>query len=198
MVICLVRSKSPARFRLVAGAALLYPIVLAIASGWNPFMGRVLVPMVALGAPLFALLALKAGLRTVTIVLAVITLVPSVLANRQKPLLVPNGGPQPVFRQDRLAQQTTIRPEMAGVIRAVNDAIGPTAPLGFAGTEDAWDYPFFGARLERRVVRLDPKTVTRETMRENDVEAVLFAAAGPPPPALGAAEIGPDYYLARP
>ena len=184
--------------RLVAAAALLYPVVLATASGWNPFMGRVLVPFVAIGAPLFAVLALKPSIRGAAIALAVIGLVPSVLINRQKPLLVPNGGGRPAVFQDRTTQQAIIRPEMGGVIKAVNERLGPTAPLGFAGTEDSWDYPFFGARLERRVVRMDPKAVTRETMGEAGVGAVLFANAGKPPLALGAVEIGPDYYLVGP
>ena len=193
-----VRRRGGGRLRLVAAAALLYPLVLATASGWNPFMGRVLIPFVALGAPLLAVLALRPGFRGAVIALAAIGLVPALLTNQQKPLLTANGGSPPVFGQGRVSQQTIIRPEMKGVINAVNRRVGSSAPLGFAGTEDTWDYPFFGPRLERRVVRMDPKTVTAERIRESGVKAVLFADAGKPPRALGGDEVGPNYYLVEP
>jgi hypothetical protein len=100
-------------------------------------------------------------------------------------------------RANRVVQQTRDRPEVAPVVRAVRERVGPKAPIGLVGGEYTMDYPFFGRRLDRRIVRFDePNDVTIERMRREGLKAVLFAAVGPPPSRLPAKRVTQeDYYL---
>src|SRR5215211_8569451 len=47
-----------------------------------------------------------------------------------------------------------LRPDQAPVLRAVERSVAPDATLVWVGGTDSWDYPFFGERLSRRVVRV--------------------------------------------
>jgi hypothetical protein len=180
--------------RLLAVAVLLYFVTFGIFIGWNPWLGRVLIPGVALGAPLLAVLASRAWLRSVAVILAILGVVPSVFQNPQKPLLVAQGSPT-VFQLDRISQQTLIRGEMQPLLREIEAVVGEHAALGFAGGEDSWDYPLFGAHLRRRIVRLVPATVTYDLMARKHLAGVLFSNVGRPPAGLKAIPIGTDYYL---
>jgi hypothetical protein len=182
--------------RLLALGVLLYFVMFSTFVGWNIWVGRLMIPGVALGAPLLAVLASRAWLRWLAVVLALIGVVPSVLQNPLKPLLVPRHSPT-AFRLNRIEQETRARGEMNPVLRDIERLVGDDAPLGFAGGEDSWDYPLFGAHLQRRVVRLDPSTVTYGLMRRDRLSGVVFFNVGPPPDALKAITLGPDYYLVR-
>jgi hypothetical protein len=92
---------------------------------------------------------------------------------------------------------TAVRPEMAPVIRAVDARLGDKGALAFVGSEDSWDYPFFGEHHERRVVRFSsPRQISRATVTADRVRGVLFANVGKPPRAWRAKQIGGDYWLA--
>jgi hypothetical protein len=92
---------------------------------------------------------------------------------------------------------TVVRPEMAAVIRAVDARLGETGALAFVGSEDSWDYPFFGEHRERRVVRFSSaQQIDRATAAADRVRGVLFANVGKPPRAWRATQIGGDYWLA--
>jgi hypothetical protein len=86
---------------------------------------------------------------------------------------------------------------MAPVLREIETIAGDRAPLGFVGGEDSWDYPLFGEHRQRRVVRLDPATVTYDLMARDRLTGVVFFNVGPPPARLKAIPLGPDYYLVR-
>jgi len=182
--------------RLLAIAVLLYFVTFSVFIGWNPWLGRVLIPGVALGAPLLAVLASQAWLRSLAVILALVGVVPSVFQNPQKPLLGARGVPT-VFDFDRISQQTLIRTEMDPVLRQLETLVGSDAPLGAAVGEDSWDYPLFGAHLQRRVVRLNPATVTYDLMKRDRLAGVVFFNVGPPPAPLKAIPLGTDYYLVR-
>jgi hypothetical protein len=102
-----------------------------------------------------------------------------------------------ILERDRLAQMTITRPEMVGVVAAVDRTLGPRGALAFAGAEDSWDYPFFGPHRTRRVVRFRaPAALTEPALRRIGVRGVLFANAPPPRGFPGARQIVPGYWLA--
>ncbi len=182
--------------RVLAIASLTYFVVFAATIEYNVWVGRVLLPMVALGAPLLAAFYRRRWTRIAAVVLAVTSVGACVISNQQKPLLVPKGQKN-ILERDHIAQQTIARPEMDLVIRYVLGQIRPGQTLGLAGAEDSWDYPFFGMHRDRRVVRLVPQEVTYDVMRQKGLTAVLFENVGPPPPPLRGKPIGPDCYFVR-
>jgi hypothetical protein len=148
-------------------------------------------------APLFAALALRPALAGITAAAAAVVLIPCVLANPSKPLVV-DPPAKTVLARDRLSQMTVVRPEMAPVIARVDQTLGPGAPLAFSGGEDSWDYPFFGAHRERRVVRFaNPADVTAAALRRVGVRGVLFANVPPPRWFHHTQEIAPGYRFER-
>jgi hypothetical protein len=189
------RRAGPARFVAIAGLAGI--ALFAVAFEYNIWVGRLLVPAVALAAPLFAWLAVRSAISSVTVLLAAVVLVPCLAVNPTKPLLPDLPAPT-VLHRDRLAQMTVTRPEMVGVIAAVDRGLGPRGALAFAGDEDSWDYPFFGPHLERRVVRFRaPARLTEPELRRLGVQGVLFANVPPQRRFPGARQIVPGYWFAR-
>jgi hypothetical protein len=186
---------SPAR-RVLAASGLLAIVAFAVAFDWNIWVGRLLLPTVALVMPLFAVLARRGVPATLTVLAAALTLIPCLLLNPNKALLV-NAPAQSALSKDRIAQMTAIRPEMAPVIRAVDQRLGDGGSLGFVGGEDSWDYPFFGEHRDRRVVRFSGQgQIDPRTAGARDLDAVLFANVGRPPRAWRARHLGGDYWLA--
>jgi Dolichyl-phosphate-mannose-protein mannosyltransferase len=177
-------------------AGLVGIILFPIAFEYNIWVGRLLLPTVALAAPLFAAIATRPGFAGAALAAAVVSLVPSLIVNQGKTLLVPPGQPK-ITQKSRLEQMTLMRPEMAPVIRAVDQRIGPSGALAFVGSEDSWDYPFFGEHRDRRIRRFSSLgQATPAAIRKADVRGVLFANFGPPSRAFHAREIGPGYWFA--
>jgi hypothetical protein len=191
------RLRAPPAERMVALAAILYLLVFAATTSWNEWVGRVLIPMVALGAPLLAALYSRGWTRGLAVVLALVGLVPCVLVNPQKRLLVPERDPT-ILEHDRIAQQTMLRSELRPVYRALERQL-PGKPVGFVGSEDAWDYPLFGEHRERRVERLTAEQAENdELVRGKGLAAIVWAQVGRPPSRLGAVELAPAYYVSYP
>jgi hypothetical protein len=177
-------------------AALVGLIAFPIAFEFNIWVGRLLLPAVALAAPLFAAVAARSGHAGVAIAAAVVSLVPSLIINQNKTLLVPAGQPK-ITQMSRIEQMTILRPEMAPVIEAVDQRIGPRGALAFVGGEDSWDYPFFGEHRERRIVRFSSLSeATPAAIRAAHVRGVLFANLGHPARAFHARQLGPAYWFA--
>ena len=87
------------------------------------------------------------------------------------------------------------RPEMVGVLAALDTQVTESAPIVYVGTEDSWDYPFFGAHRERRIVRiLKPSDVTYSELSHEHVAGAVFANVGAPPASLRAVPLGPNYF----
>jgi uncharacterized membrane protein len=188
----LVGLRQPRSRRVLAAAVILYLAVFAVSVAFNPWLGRLLVPAVALAAPLFAVLGKRSAVAGATVILAVLSMMPSLLENQQKPLLLNASN---VFHLDRRAQMTIIRPEMHGVLDALDTHVRENAPIAFVGGEDSWDYPFFGAHRERRIVRHDsPAHITYALLSQEHVAGAVFANAGRPPSSLAATPLGPDYW----
>ena len=164
LLYALLAPRSPPPQRVVAGAALLYFAVFVVGNEYNIWMGRVLLPAVAIGAPLMAAFHARGLLRGAALALAALGLVPALFSNAAKPLSVPTGQPN-ILSLDRTQQQTLPRREMATVLSELRRVADPDAPLGLLRSEDTWDYPFFGPRRTRRVVPLSASEATRATMR---------------------------------
>jgi hypothetical protein len=188
--------RSAPRQRVLALASLAYFALFVATLEWNPWIGRVLIPMVALGAPLLACLYWRPWTRIAAVILALASLVPCVIINQQKTLLVEKGQKN-ILQLDRIAQESVIRPQMDSVIRYVLGHVRPGQSVGVAGNEDSWDYPFFGEHRDRRVYRLDPPKVTYETIRQKRLAGVVFEDVGPPPRPLRGVQIGSGFYFVR-
>jgi hypothetical protein len=128
----------------------------------------------------------------ITLILAALSMMPSLLENHQKPLLLNASN---VLRLDRTAQMTIARPEMRSVLDALDTHVSKNAAIAFVGGEDSWDYPFFGAHRERRIVRHDsPAHITYALLSHEHVAGAVFANVGTPPRSLAATPLGPDYW----
>jgi hypothetical protein len=178
--------------QVVAAAAILYLLTFSFLAEYNPYVGRLLMPFAAISAPLFAVLAQRAWLRALALVLVLISLAAVLLENPHKRLLNDNGG-RSVLDYTYLEQQTLSRPELRTVIPALADRIGADAPLGFVPGHEGWDYPLFGEGLERRVVRLRPSQATYQRMEEEGLAGILVH--GDPPKRMPSEELAPDYYF---
>ena len=148
-------------WRAQAGAAVLFALTIAVMVKATIFNGRILLPFLALSAPLLAVVARNRAALAVTSVLALAALV-SCLTVSPSHVLLPSSGQQAFFNADRLEQMTAMRPDQAGTIRYVNDRFGDRAPLLVIAGEDSWEYPYFGPRRERRIERASPDDVPDE------------------------------------
>jgi hypothetical protein len=126
---------------------------------------------------------------------AVLTLVPSVLQNSQKQILVPDGQKN-IFASDRLHQMTALRPEMWSITAQVGWRSGGNhTRIGYAGGEDSWDYPLFGAHRSRYIRRFaSTSDVSYAEMARDRLTGTVFANVGLPPAPLRSQPMGGDYY----
>ncbi|HYI80949.1 MAG TPA: phospholipid carrier-dependent glycosyltransferase [Thermoleophilaceae bacterium] len=192
--IVLLARRTPWDRRLIAGAALGYLVLFAALNEYNPWLARVMMPVIAIGAPLLALLHGRGWTRGTAVALGLLCLLPCLFVNTQKPLFV-EPGQATILGLDRIAQQTRVRPEMDGVLRTLASRVAPDAPLGLVGVEDSWDYSFFGKDLERRVVRLDARNATPQTMATENLAGIVFANQEKPPAGMQAEQLAPGYWL---
>jgi len=185
------RRQPPAR-RILAAAAVTNLVVFSLTVAANGWLGRIMIPAVALAAPLFALLGKRSALAGATLVLAGVSMGPALVANHQKQLLP---WATNAFHHPRREQMSAGRPEMVGVLAALDTEVVENEPIVYVGTEDSWDYPFFGAHRERRIVRiLQPSDVTYSKLSREHVAGAVFANVGKPPANLRAVPLGPDYF----
>jgi hypothetical protein len=183
--------------RALAVGALLFLLLFPLPEQAHPDLARAAAPGIALGAPLLAVLARWRALAGAVAVLAVAALVPSVLDNHWKLLNVAEGT-KPTHALPRLQQIATVRPDVAQAVAALDARVGSKAPIGFVGPPDAWDYPFFGAHLERRVVRgLDTTDVTPVSMRRRGLAGVVLERTAAPP-GVNVVDLSPSMKLALP
>jgi Dolichyl-phosphate-mannose-protein mannosyltransferase len=194
LLVALLSPRASPGCRVLACAVVVSLLVFALNVADPRWAGRLIMPSLALGAPLLAFASRGQWSMGVVSGAAILSLVPCVLQNPQKPLLVPPGQ-QTVFDWSRITQMTFTRPEMAGVLRAFNARTHPNDALAFVGAEDSWDYPFFGAPRTHRIERFpNGDSVTYKRMSHDHLAGAVFANVGQPPQRLMAIRIGPDYY----
>lgn len=187
--------RAPPARRLAAWASLLFLALFPLAAEYDPDLFRVALPGIALGAPLLAALHRWPGVAGLAVGASLLTLGPCVLANPYRPIVRGDDGP-PAWDMPREDQFGIFRPEVAAALRRLDELTDDDATLGFAGSEhNAWDYPFFGPRLERRLVRIgDPARLTAAQMRERGLDAAVYEQV-PPPPGLRTEVLGEPAVL---
>lgn len=199
--------------RLLALAALAYFVTFALGLGYSVEAARLLMPFVALAAPLLAVAAMSRFMRPLTVVVALANVFPCLVLNQDKPLL--QAGRTSILSADRLSQQlidSDVRP-MVPVLRRLEQTVPTHASLGFVLQRTprlrALDYVLRGSDLKRRVVQLDGTQVSRSEVIRRHLDGVVlwdpalpFSCARPPcrlPPAgLRTVALGAGALLMRP
>ena len=196
-LVVLLAPRSPPGARVLAGAALAFLAVFAVTQEHNPWVGRVMMPAIAIGAPLLAALCSRRVLSAAAVALALLGALPCLFANELKPLFVPIGG-QTIFERDANEQQTIARPEMAAAINGLRAVSGASEPIGLVRGGDTWDYSFFGRGLRRRVIPLTAEDASHATMRRLGLRGIVFANVRRPPRGLPARPLAEGYWFVLP
>jgi hypothetical protein len=196
LLLAAVGRRTDPRRRLLAAAGLVALGVYLLFVGANPFAMRVMLPWVALVAPLLAILATHAWTRALAIGLALVSLVPVVLIQDFRPV-VPSEG-RSTLALSRWDQFQLSRWPFGTAVTRLTNELGRTAPIGYVGTAGSWDYPFFGPRLERRVIRLPEEDATPERLARERLAGILFVDVGEPPPVFRRTLLAEKVWLARP
>lgn len=193
LLVMLVGPRSTPARRILALSVIAYLLFFSYRIDENPWLGRLYMPAVALAAPLFASLGKRSWTAGAVGALAVLSLVPSLLVNPQKRILVPPGEGN-VFTATRLQQMANVRPEMQAIAEQVF-RFSPGKRIGYFGGEDSWDYPLFGPHRDRYIKRMtSPNDTTYANMAKLRLDGIVFANSGVPPAPLEYSQMGNDYY----
>jgi 4-amino-4-deoxy-L-arabinose transferase-like glycosyltransferase len=196
--------RSPPDRRVVALAAISYLVTMALLLDANEWIMRLTITAVALGAPLFARIEPIGWLRSITVLIAVFVLIPSLFLNVHKPLGFDD--PLAFLKADRISQQAVgeaSRPsgqglEMEAALRRIETAIPPNGRIAVIGIEVGWEYPFFGPYFERYLHRIHapdaPPIRPESLMQDENLDAVIWMGEAAMPPRK-AQFLGSGYYL---
>jgi hypothetical protein len=153
-LIAWLRRRTPHECGVLALAIPLYAAELAIAYRYNPWIGRFMLVPVALAGGLLGRAYSNRGLRVLAATLGIAFLGLALIHNEQKPLGF--SGTRPIWDLSRPESEALARNPMLSTLEAIDRAIPRTATVGYVLATDDWDYPLYGSRLERRLVRLPP------------------------------------------
>jgi hypothetical protein len=137
----------------------LYLLALACVYKFNVFVGRFTLTAAALGAPLFAPVLRYRRYAASVAAVAAVTLASSVLYDHAKPSGLGDG--QSIWTKSRAQAQSVQRPAMLRVLERLDACVPPTSRIGYVLGSEGWDYPLYGAALDRSLVALgqsDPLT----------------------------------------
>jgi hypothetical protein len=180
LLFTLIRRGEPNDRRCLAAVALSYIALYVLLVTVEPFDMRLMITSVALGAPLLARVSEYAWLRRLVVLVAVAFLLPSLFYNAQKPLHPGDFA----LTKDSAAQRAGANVAFEPILRNMSEALSGRTRVGFVGGNSAWDYPLFGPKFDRYVVRL-PKDVNGKAealraMRANHLEAIIWGEARRP------------------
>lgn len=168
------------RIRRAAALAAAIPLgVVAAAFPYSLAAGRIVLPFAVLAAPLLALAAARRWTRAAAAALACAAILPVVLVNPSKPVLRYDG--TTVFQLDRV-DQLTRRGGGRESLTAINAVLPHDSTLGLYGRDTTLDYPLFGDRLQRRLVRVvrGVDDERRGIVDGHPVQAIYYAGTRPP------------------
>jgi hypothetical protein len=160
-----------------------FVLVFALLFRWNPWIGRMFIIPVALGAPLMAGFYVWSEkykvLQWGVVIIAIVVLGWSSTHNFHKPVL----GTKTIWELDYYDLRTIQEPEMAAIYRYVDANVPKDAKLGLAGEWPAnrWDYLFIGPNLEREYSYLGriPERITQGIFEDHNVEYIILASKTP-------------------
>jgi Glycosyltransferase family 87 len=124
----------------------LYVVALALGTRWNLYVDRFLVTPAALTLPLAPTVLRRVPLRAAALVVAAATLAVALSHDTSKP--------HGVWNLSRADAQAIRWPELRPVLEAVQARVPARARLGVDLAPLDWEYPWWGPRLERRLVWL--------------------------------------------
>jgi glycosyl transferase family 87 len=123
-----------------------YVVALALGTRWNLYVDRFLVTPAALTLPLTPAALSRIPVRAVLAAGAIATLVVALAYDASKP--------RGVWHRSRADAQAIRWPELRPVLEAVQARVPADARLGVDLAPLDWEYPWWGPRLERRLVWL--------------------------------------------
>jgi hypothetical protein len=164
----------------LALAVPLYVVAISLAFTYNVWIGRFFVAPVALTMPLAAAVYRWRLLSAALAVVGAVTLAFTHAYNMAKPTGL--ASTTPVWSLSRAQAQSVLRPPMQQVIEGVDQYVRPGGRVGYVLTEDDWDYPLYGIKLENQLVRL-PQTGLLQAAERRGVHWVFLddQAILPPP-----------------
>ena len=165
------RRASP-RLLVPALAIPLFIVGVAVSTRYNGFNGRYFLPAVILAMPLVATVYRRRGLAAAVAGVGALTLVLVHVSNENKPS---GGRDQPaIWTRTRTEAQSAREGAMNPVLAGVERLVAPNARLGYVLRHNDWIYPYYGTRLDRRLVKL-PRDGLFAAADRDAVDAIVVA-----------------------
>ncbi len=124
----------------------LYVLALALGTRWNLYVDRFLVTPAALTLPLAPAVLHRTAVRAAVVLVAAVSLSAALAYDLSKP--------RGVWNRSRADVQAIRWPELRPVLETVQQRVPARARLGVDLAQLDWEYPWWGPRLERRLVWL--------------------------------------------
>lgn len=137
---------------LLALALPLFALELALTYRYNMWLSRFMLVPVALGAALAARVYTARIVSGIFACCGIVFLALALAHNERKPVVVAESAP--VWSLSRSEQQALASEVHAPTLAALDELVPETATVGFVLREEDWDYPLYGSRLSRTLVRL--------------------------------------------
>ncbi len=147
----LLRRAPPARALLALGVPLV-ALEIALTYRYNPWIGRFMLVPVALAAALAARVYAARIVSGMFVCCGLLFLAFALAHNERKPVGLRQT--TPVWSLSRSEQQALANDGYAPALAALDDLVPADATIGYVLGEEDWDYPLYGARLARTLVRL--------------------------------------------
>ena len=171
-LVAVARRRAPPILLVSALAIPLYILGVAVSTRYNEFNGRYLVPAVIFAMPLVALVYRRRALSAIVAGVAALTLAFVHIGNEVKPtgaLRKPA-----IWDMSRAQAQAAKWPGMQDVIESVERHVPSDERLGYALRYNDWVYPWYGPRLDRRLVKLPRRDFIEEAERAG-LDSVLVS-----------------------
>lgn len=163
-VVAVARRRAPPVYLVPVLAIPIFVLGIALVTRYNEFNGRYLVPGVILAMPLAALVYRRRGLATAVACIGVVTLALVHVRNEVKPT---GAVAEPaIWAMTRAEAQSITSAGMDEVIESVERHVPAEGRLGYALRYNDWIYPFYGPRLDRRLVKLPRRGFVEAADRE--------------------------------
>lgn len=170
LLIALTRYRDRERFAL-AVFAVGGGLMLALILRHNGWFARFLLPVCLVTVPLAAVLLQRRAGRALVLVVMLVGAAPMLFFTEQKSTVAPN-----LVGMSRSEQMAVVDRDLTSSIAEIERHVPVDGRLGFVGSEESREYPYFGPNLERTVVKLTPADLVAGALARYDLDAVLIAA----------------------